>query len=90
MPSKKPEVKEPKKVPVSVKAAEAKKEAAPAGKKEKSRKAHAMPPVIRNNHPCRPHAFQDRVYGEQMRVMNACMDKTKGLAHRCTVCGQVF
>lgn len=37
---------------------------------------------------CRPHAFQDRVYGHRMRVFNP---QTKGgtriTGFRCTVCG---
>jgi len=39
---------------------------------------------------CRPHAFQDHVYGPGMRVMNPCMPgKLPERYYRCTVCGEV-
>ncbi len=34
---------------------------------------------------CKPHPFQDKKYGPQMRVMNPIAPKTPG-KHRCTVC----
>lgn len=60
--------------------------AAEKGGKVKKLKPHAMPPVVRRTHVCRPHPFQDRMYGDQMRLMNACVSKMKSVAHRCTVC----
>lgn len=62
---------------------------APEVKKGKSTKAHALPPIVRNTHRCRDHAFQDARYGPQMRVLNACKSKSSPIAHRCSVCGTV-
>lgn len=34
--------------------------------------------------PCKPHAYQDKKYGTNRRVMNSCKE---GKSLRCTVCG---
>lgn len=46
--------------------------------------------MIQKCEPCRPHAYQDRAYGERMRVKNLVPAKSKGSAPewRCTVCGE--
>lgn len=41
--------------------------------------------IIRRCENCRPHEFQDRKYGLQMRVMNF---KVKSNTYVCTVCGK--
>lgn len=44
-----------------------------------------MCPVIRPCPSCVPHAFQDKKYGDKMRVKNPCKNNA---AVRCTVCGK--
>lgn len=84
----KPEQKEVKKVAAADKPTAAPATEAPK-KASKSTKAHALPPIVRNTHRCRDHAFQDARYGPQMRVLNACKSKSSPIAHRCSVCGTV-
>ncbi len=35
---------------------------------------------------CRPHAYQDKTYGQGFRVMNPVHDQGKIVGARCTVC----
>lgn len=44
-----------------------------------------MSGVIISHHPCRPHQFQDSVYGYMNRVCNKSGKKGNNKA-RCTVC----
>lgn len=34
---------------------------------------------------CKPHTYQDKKYGKNMRVHNVCKEHGK---YRCTVCGK--
>jgi|TARA_Y100000310_G_scaffold161131_1_gene161081 hypothetical protein len=44
--------------------------------------------MIKKCKDCKPHKFQDKRHGKNMRVMNACRLKKDGPGwYRCTVCG---
>lgn len=42
--------------------------------------------VISRCDKCKPHPYQDKEYGDKMRVMNPCGKLKESL--RCTVCGE--
>lgn len=65
---------------VAVKAAEL-----PSSKKTKAKGAE--PGKVFACRPCKPHPFQDRRYGSNMRVHTPAVKKAGGPGYFCTVCG---
>lgn len=43
--------------------------------------------VRKINHMCRPHSYQDTVYGSDKRVFNPTVSGSAAKTARCTVCG---
>jgi hypothetical protein len=44
--------------------------------------------VARHPGGCKEHAFQDKNYGHQYRVLNPCRPKDRDNYFKCTVCGK--
>jgi len=64
-------------------------EAAAPAKKEKEKKAE--PGRVKRCDPCKPHEFQDRQYGMNMRVHTPSRKgkvAPQGPGYYCTVCGK--
>jgi hypothetical protein len=45
-----------------------------------------MPIVAKHPGECKPHEFQDRVYGKGFRLLNDSSPTSKEPMYRCTVC----
>jgi len=43
-------------------------------------------PIIAKHPGCKPHAFQDALYGQDYRLLNDSSPLSKDPIYRCTVC----
>lgn len=46
-----------------------------------------MATEIKKCEKCQPHEYQDKQYGDKMRVHNRCGKEKGKMGWRCTVCG---